>query len=520
MSSDPSATVGRGAADAPPGAGPVRPHGSPGTRAEARQQNRDRWKAFSVCLVAAFMTLLDISIVNVALPSIRSGLNASQTELQWIVSGYALAFGLFLVPAGRLGDVRGRRPVFVASLVLFTLASAAAGLAPGPTWLVVARLVQGVAGGVLNPQVIGFVQELFQGPERGRALGLQGSIIGISTAVGPLAGGALITAFGVAEGWRSVFFVNVPIGVVAVVLALRLLPRPSPQRRRETLDPVGVVVLGATTFLLLFPLVEMSGGRPGSSALPGWLRWAMFGGAAAGTAAFVGWEARYRRRGSQPMVDLDLFRRLSYTFGVAIGLVYFAGFTSIFFVYALYLQTGLGYSALQSGLSITPFAAGAALSSFAAGRVVNRLGRPLVAAGLAVVSLGLGVTAYVIHVRDGSGVGVATALPLLVAGLGSGAVITPNVTLTLSEVPVERGGSASGVLQTIQRIGAAMGIAAIGSTFFSHVAASAAAGRGRPDWTGAVVLALTICTVAVAVALVVALADVISNRRRAAPPAT
>ena len=346
MPTDPSAPVGRGPAGRTTSAASV--PGAAKSRADDTALNRDRWKAFSVCLVAAFMTLLDISIVNVALPSIRSGLDASQTQLQWIVSGYALAFGLFLVPAGRLGDVRGRRSVFVASLVVFTLASAAAGLAPGPTWLVAARLVQGIAGGVLNPQVIGFVQELFQGPERGRALGLQGSVIGISTAVGPLAGGALITAFGAAQGWRSVFFVNVPIGVVAVVLALRLLPKRSPQRRPESLDPVGVLLLGATTFLLLFPLVEMSGNAWKGSSLPGWLRWALFGVAALGAVVFVGWERRYRRRGSQPMVDLDLFGRLSYAFGVAIGLVYFAGFTSIFFVYALYLQTGLGYSALQS----------------------------------------------------------------------------------------------------------------------------------------------------------------------------
>jgi EmrB/QacA subfamily drug resistance transporter len=469
-----------------------------------------RWRAFSVCLVAAFMTLLDVSIVNVALPSIRTGLQASQTELQWIVSGYALAFGLVLVPAGRLGDVRGRRTVFVASLVLFTAASAACGLAPSAPWLVAARLVQGVAGGLLNPQVSGFVQELFRGPERGRAFGLQGAIIGISTAIGPLAGGALIAVFGVEHGWRSVFFVNVPIGVVATVLALRLLPAPSAaqRRRRQSLDPVGVLLLGAGVMLLLLPLVER--GSVGAAGMPWWL-------APLAVVVLVGfgfWERDHARRGHEPMVDLSLFRRLSYAFGVAVGLVYFAGFTAIFFVFALYLQSGLGYGALQSGLAITPFAAGSAVAALLAGRVVIRFGRPLVAAGLAVVAVALAVTAVVVHLSDGRSTGLLTVLPLLVAGLGSGAVISPNVTLTLSEVPVEQAGTAGGVLQTAQRIGAAVGIAVVGTVFFARVTA----GGGRPDvgvWTGALVMALSICSVAVTVALLVALADVVQHRRTA-----
>jgi MFS family permease len=499
---------------------------------DGNQQLRSPWPAFSVCLVAAFMTLLDVSIVNVALPSIRTGLNASQTQLQWIVSGYALAFGLVLVPSGRLGDVRGRRPVFVASLVLFTLASAGCGLAPTAAWLVAARLAQGVAGGILNPQVSGFVQELFQGPERGRAFGFQGAIIGISTAIGPLAGGTLINMFGTEHGWRAVFFVNVPIGLVAIVLAQRLLPRPSDERHRESLDPVGVLLLGAGVLLVLLPLVELgssgsggsgSGGSSssgssssGSNGLSAAWRWPMLGAAVVLLVGFVLWERRFARTGRAPMIDLTLFRRLSYAFGVAVGLVYFAGFTAIFFVFALYLQSGLGYGALESGLAITPFAAGSAIAAFAAGRVVNRFGRPLVAGGLAVVAIGLAVTAYVVHRQGGRDVGLATALPLLVAGLGSGAVISPNVTLTLSEVPVRQAGAAGGVLQTFQRIGAAVGIAAVGTIFFSRLASSAQTGHGRPDWTGSLVLAFSLCAIAVTAAMVVALADVVHGRRREA----
>src|SRR5881397_310558 len=178
-----------------------------------------RWRALAVCLVAGFMSLLDVSIVNVALPSIAGGLHAGESSLQWIVSGYALTFGLLLVPAGRIGDARGRRPAFMWGLALFTLASVVCGLAPNDGVLIAARLVQGAAGGILMPQVSGLIQQLFQGAERGRAFGLLGASIGISTAVGPLLGGIIIAAFGAHEGWRFVFFVNLPIGVATLVLA-------------------------------------------------------------------------------------------------------------------------------------------------------------------------------------------------------------------------------------------------------------------------------------------------------------
>src|SRR5215213_1881768 len=187
----------------------------------ADQPDPRRWKALSVCLVGGFMVLLDVSIVNVALPSIRDGLQASESELQWVVSGYALTFGLLLVPAGRVGDVRGRRTMFVAALGLFSLASLACGLAPTSLTLVVARLVQGLAGGLLTPQINALIQQLFRGRERGTAFGLFGTVVGVSTAVGPLLGGALIAIFGADDGWRWVFFINLPIGLAAMPLAWR-----------------------------------------------------------------------------------------------------------------------------------------------------------------------------------------------------------------------------------------------------------------------------------------------------------
>src|ERR1700712_5205724 len=206
-------------------------------RSAEEQPDPRRWRALAVCLIAGFMTLLDVSIVNVALPSMQRGVGASSAELSWVVSGYALTFGLVLVSSGRLGDDRGRKKMFLLALALFTLTSLAAGVSVNPTMLVVARLLQGVAGGMMNPQIIGVIQQLFRGKERGRAFGLFGAVIGISTAVGPLTGGLLLQWGGDLEGWRWVFYVNVPIGIVALLLGLRLLPRdravPQSERRQR-----------------------------------------------------------------------------------------------------------------------------------------------------------------------------------------------------------------------------------------------------------------------------------------------
>ncbi|WP_407639622.1 MFS transporter [Actinacidiphila guanduensis] len=466
-----------------------------------------RWPALAVCLTASFMTLLDISIVNVALPSIKTGIDASQSGLQWVLSGYALTFGLVLVPAGRTGDVHSRRAVFLTGLALFTATSALAGAAQNEGWLVGARLLQGVAGGILVPQVSGFIQQMFQGAERGRAFGLLGATIGVSTAVGPLLGGLLIEAFGAHEGWRWVFYVNLPIGLAVLPLAHRLLPGPPKkeggaegrERRKGDLDPGGVLLLGAGTVVLLLPFVQE---EQWSSPL----KWLLVPLALLVLAVFVGWERRHARRGGEPLVDLGLFRQRSYGLGVLLSLLYFAGFTAIFFILTLYLQNGLHYSALEAGLSVMPFALGSGGAAAVGGRIVNRFGRPLVAFGLGMVIVGLLGTALAVHLDTGRTVGWATAAPLLLAGLGSGLVISPNQTLTLSEVPVARAGSAGGVLQTAQRIGSAAGIAAVGSVFFSKVNS-----RGA-DWPGGFQLGVLTSTGLAALALAVALIDILGGR--------
>src|SRR4030081_677035 len=217
-----------------------------------------RWKALAVILTAGFMTLLDVSIVNTALPSMQRDLHATIGGIQWVVSGYALMFGLVLVTGGRLGDALGRRRMFLLALAGFVLTSALAGAAPNETLLVVARLLQGIAAGMLTPQNTGLIQDLFRGSERGRAFGMFGAVIGISTAVGPVLGGAILAAFGNPGGWRWVFYVNVPIGVLAFVLAFRLLPK-APRRKRKLrseIDFVGVPLLGLAVLCVLLPLIQ------------------------------------------------------------------------------------------------------------------------------------------------------------------------------------------------------------------------------------------------------------------------
>ena len=460
-----------------------------------------RWRALTVCLIAGFMTLLDVSIVNVALPSMQNGLHATASDLSWVISGYALTFGLVLVAAGRLGDDRGRKRMFLAGLVLFTATSALAGAATSGTFLVVARLLQGAAGGLLNPQVIGVIQQLFRGKERGRAFGMFGAVVGISTAIGPLLGGLLLQGFGEQEGWRYVFYVNLPIGVLALLAGMRLLPHDRSSGSRHTLDLVGAVLLGLAVVSIMLPLIDA---EKDPSGAPWWL----LAVGIALLAGFVGWELRYGRRGRQPLVNLALLRTRSYAMGTSLGLAYFAGFTGIFFVITLFFQRGLGYSPLEAGAAMLPFAIGSALAAAVGGRIVARFGRSLVVFGVLAVALGLIGTDLVLGAFTGGHVALVVAAPLAVAGIGSGFTIAPNQTLTLAEVPPAEGGTAAGVLQTGQRIGSAVGTAVAGALFFGTLATT------HGDYHRAAALGLRGSVALVLVALLVGLADLAFGARR------
>ncbi|MFF1613731.1 MFS transporter [Amycolatopsis sp. NPDC058278] len=461
-----------------------------------------RWKALAVSLTAGFMGLLDVSIVNVALPSMQSGLHASSGGIRWVVSGYALAFGLVLVTGGRLGDAFGRRNMFLGALAAFVLTSALAGAAPNETTLVLARLAQGVAAGMLTPQNTGLIQDLFRGAERGRAFGMFGAVVGISTAVGPILGGFIIAVFGSQDGWRWVFYVNVPIGVLAFVLALRLLPRSERKQLKisSEIDFVGIVLLAVTVLGVLLPVVDADQG--GLAHM-----WWLFAVALVFGVAFVRWEHSVVRRGRSPLLDTRLFTGTpGYAAGAAVGALYFCGFAGIWLVFAMYFQQGLGYSPLQSGLSVTPFALGSAVSAAVAGRLVPRFGRRLTVTGLGMVAAGLLAVALLAELVPPSASGWAFALPLVFAGVGGGMVISPNTTLTLECVPVRMAGVAGGALQTGQRIGTAIGTAVLASVFGMVL------GRGYPV---ALTVALGCAAVLTCGALALAVAELRARRHRA-----
>ena len=419
-----------------------------------------RWRALAVTLVVGFMSLLDVTIVNVALPSIGRGLGASPQGLQWVVSGYALAFGLVLVAGGRLGDLVGRRRMFLLGLAGFILTSAAAGAATNEETIVAARLLQGAAAGMLTPQNTGLIQDLFTGPERGRAFGIFGTTVGVSAATGPVLGGAIIALFGAENGWRAVFWVNVPIGLAAMVLAARLIPRAEPGqggRLRREVDPVGALLLGGSVLCVLLPVVESMSHRTTT-----W--WLLVLLSPVSWLTFLRWERRVIARGRGPLLDVRLFTAApGFVSGIALGTLYFCGFSGLWLVLALFFQDGMGYSALGSGLAVTPFAVGSAVTAVVAGRLVERWERWVTVTGLSLVLVGFAALAVAVGADEH--VGLWAALPLLVAGIGSGAVISPNFTLTLAHVPPRMGGAAGGALQTGSRVGSAVGAAVLAAAY-------------------------------------------------------
>lgn len=423
------------------------------------------------------MALLDVSIVTVAIPSMQRSLETSTGTIQWVVSGYALAFGLTLVAGGRLGDAFGRRRLMLIGLSGFIASSAAVGMAPVAELVVLARLTQGASAGLLTPQNTGLIQQLFRGAERGRAFGIFGMVVSISSAIGPILGGLIIAVAGAEEGWRWLFLINIPIGLLAMVGIARLVPGQQPavvdpsgvRRRPDTrIDVVGALLLGATVLCLLYPIVRAESG----DRLP----LVLFAGVPLFAWGFVAWERRTASRGRPPLLDLALLRGLpGYVNGLGVGALYFTGFTGVLLVLSLYLQESLGHSPLAAGLMMMPFAIGSAISAPLAGRIVSDLGRWLTVAALLTMVVGVVLTALLAPGREP--LWPWLSLPLLIAGLGGGAVVSPNMTLTLTAVPPEMGGAAGAALQTGQRIGSSIG-AAVLVTVYGAAAGAGSAGVG------------------------------------------
>jgi len=473
---------------------------------QAPMDRADRWKMLVVLLATMFMSLIGVSIVNVVLPAIQGTLGASESDIQWVLSGYALTFGVVLVAAGRAGDLLGRGAIFIVGLAVFTLASIYAGFAPNAGSLNIARFIQGVGSGLLNPQVLGMIQQHFHGAERGRAYGALGTVVGFSVAIGPVLGGFLVQGLGDELGWRSTFLVNVPIGVLAMILALRWLPKPLLTRKaaraagiaddaprgRIDLDPLGSVLLGLAILALMLPFV-MGRETP-------WTWW-LLPIAVLLLCGWIWWENIYKRRGRQPMVDLELFRIRSFTLGNIIAGLYFMGVTSVWVLVAIYVQQGQGLSALQAGVIGLPAALMSAASSHIAGKYVVQLGRRMVIWGIISALTGLVTSIGVVELSAFGHLSIWwLLLSLSFIGAAQGAIFSPNQALTLMDVPVQNSGSAGGLMQTSQRIGTAVGIAVITAIFYATV-------QGTGQWNTGITVGFVAITVIVVATLVVAVID-------------
>lgn len=426
--------------------------------------DRKGWLSLAVLLSGAFVALLDTTIVNVAIPTIRTSIGASNAMLSWIISGYALAFGLALIPAGRAGDRFGHKWVFVLGLGVFTLASLACGLAEGAGQLVAARAVQGLAGGTFFTAITALIQLMFYGRQRSRAFAIMGATIGFSTALGPLAGGLIIEAFGTGLGWRLIFDVNIPIGIVAVVAALLSLPAGHAGHAGTGNDWPGLVLLAAGLVALLMPLIQGQ-----ESGWPLWTYVSMLAGAAL-IILFWLWERRLERAGGNPLVPPRLVAHPSFTGGLLLSLVYFAAFTSIFFTLALLWQAGLGHSALQSGLVAMPFAFGTIIGASQSDTLALRFGRAALIGGLGMAAAGITAVWLVWAALPATDYrGWQLVAPLLIAGVGSGLFIASCADFIVATVDRADAGAASGVIGTMQRVGSAAGIAAISTVLFGSL---------------------------------------------------
>jgi len=423
------------------------------------------WAALPVLMAGTFMIVLDFFIVNVALPAIQIDLGASTSLIEWVVAGYGLTFAVLLITAGRIGDRIGRRRAFSLGLGLFTLASAVCGLAPTAELLVVARLVQGAAAALISPNVLAIVGTIYQGPERVRAITVYGMVMGVAAAGAQLLGGLLVQADVAGLGWRTVFLINLPVGLAALSLAPRRIPESrSPTRR---LDLLGTLLVSAGLAALMLPLVE---GR--AQGWPVWT-WLCLGAAPVLLGLFALQQRRLHRAGGDPLLDPTLFRERAFSAGLLTQLAFWGGQASFFLVLALYLQHGRGLDPLQAGLVFTILAGAYLVTSLQAPRLTLQFGRRLVAAGALTLALGhLLLLWSVLEIGTRGWIGLLGP-GLVLVGAGMGLCITPLVSTILGVLDPQRAGAASGALSTVQQVGNALGVALTGLLFFGALGSGA-----------------------------------------------
>lgn len=431
-----------------------------------------RWLSLFVLLIANFMNLIDVTIVNVALPSMRENLGASDSQIEWVVAAYILAFALGLLPFGRLGDILGRTRLFLIGVASFTAASALCGLAPNIEFLILARIIQGLAGAMMTPQVLAIATVTFPPKERGQAFSYFGLSAGLASVCGPILGGILVSANLFGLDWQPIFLVNIPIGIVAVIAGWFLIPR-LPGHPTLTNDFIGIGLFGLAILAVVFPIIE---GRT-----YGWPLWT-FGMMLAGLvlmAAFAVWTRARARAGEPQLLNYDLITNPQFMFGAFVTTVFASGIPGMFMVISLLLQGGFAFTPLESGLTNTPFSVGVLIASVIAGRFGSRYLRARLATSGALLVLGIGwLHFYIASVTDSID-HWAFLPPLLIAGIGLGLGFSSLFQLVLANVPPRDAGAGSGALQAFQQVGGALGVAFIGQIFFSNLGNAFAAGSSQ-----------------------------------------
>lgn len=418
--------------------------------------------ATGILMFAAFMDLLDVTIVNVALPAIRSDLDASPAHLEWILGGYTLAFAVLLITGGRLGDIFGRQRIFLLGVAGFTAASLAACLSQTGEALVIARIVQGAFAAMMVPQLLSTVQVLYPPKERAAVFGMIGAVSGTAAVIGPVLGGWMVThdAFGI--GWRSIFLINIPVGVVLLALAIRYVPNTRSEQATR-LDLPGVALATAGVFLLVFPLIE---GR--EQGWPAWI-WAMFAAAAVVLTAFVVNQRRTEARTQSSLLPMHLFGNRGFSAGLVTQATFQGSMAGFVLALTIYLQSGLGFSAMDAGLVLLPFSLGAFIGVGISAPLGLKLGKVVPASGALAQAVGVGWLAAVVSSKGSSFGGWDATPPMLLAGIGLGLLVVPLIDIALATVPSSDAGAASGTYSTFQQLGAALGIAVIGVIFFNAV---------------------------------------------------
>ncbi|MBZ5737060.1 DHA2 family efflux MFS transporter permease subunit [Nocardioides mangrovi] len=420
---------------------------------------RFRWMVMAVVIVADVMDLLDATIANLAGPSIQADLDAGASTLQWVLAAYTMSFAIGLVTSARLGDLVGRRRMFLLGMVGFTLASLLCGLAPSAGFLIGARVLQGLFGAAMIPQGLAMVKQSFAPEDLQKAFIPFGPIMGLAAVLGPIIAGVLLDADLFGTGWRMIFLINVPVGLVGAVLAWRYLPD-VPRDPDARLDPWGALLLTIASALLIYPLVQ---GR--EHDWPWWC-FAMMAGAAVVFALFVVSE----RRSSHPVVEPSLFRHRGYVAGVLFIGVFFVSMNGVMLTVNLFLQLGQGFEPLHTGLAMTPWALGMAIGAALSGAALGpKLGRRVLHGGLVVGALGTAWLAWTIGSANSVLSGWDVAPMFLVIGLGSGVIFAPLFDIILADLDDREVGTGSGVLNAVQQFGGALGVAVIGTLYFEWI---------------------------------------------------